>query len=70
MAHGHAHNSDRGTSTGQGHLVEHNDILHFDCFSGLSGDMILASLLDLGLPLEVVESAVAKLPLRHYRIRV
>jgi hypothetical protein len=54
MAHGHAHNSDRGTSTGQGHLVEHNDILHFDCFSGLSGDMILASLLDVGLPLVVV----------------
>jgi hypothetical protein len=70
MAHGHADNSERGTSTGQGHLVEHSDILHFDCFSGLSGDMILASLLDLGLPLEVVESAVAKLPLRHYRIRV
>ncbi|MCP4679482.1 MAG: nickel pincer cofactor biosynthesis protein LarC [Deltaproteobacteria bacterium] len=45
-------------------------ILHFDCFSGLAGDMILAALIDLGMPLEVVESAVAKLPLGGYRIRV
>lgn len=45
-------------------------ILYFDCFSGLAGDMILASLLDLGLPLEVIESTVAKLPLDKYRIRV
>jgi uncharacterized protein (TIGR00299 family) protein len=45
-------------------------ILHFDCFSGLAGDMILASLIDLGLPVEVIESAVAKLPLEHFRIRL
>lgn len=45
-------------------------ILHFDCFSGLAGDMILAALLDLGLPIEVVEETVSKLPLSHYRIRV
>ncbi len=45
-------------------------ILHFDCFSGLAGDMILAALIDLGLPLEVVEAAVGKLPISHYRIRV
>ncbi|MCP4603820.1 MAG: nickel pincer cofactor biosynthesis protein LarC [Proteobacteria bacterium] len=48
----------------------HKHILHFDCFSGLAGDMILAALIDLGLPLEVIESATAKLPLSGYRIRV
>ena len=45
-------------------------ILHFDCFSGIAGDMILAALIDLGMPLEVVESAVSALPLGGYRIRV
>jgi uncharacterized protein (TIGR00299 family) protein len=45
-------------------------LLHFDCFSGLAGDMILGALLDLGLPLDVIESAVAALPLDGYRLRV
>ena len=45
-------------------------ILHFDCFSGVSGDMILAALLDLGLPLAVIEQAVGQLPLENYKIRV
>ena len=45
-------------------------ILYLDCFSGLSGDMILSALLDLGVPLEVVESAVSALPIEGYRIRV
>ena len=43
--------------------------LYLDCFGGIAGDMVLAALLDLGLPLEVVTQAVEKLPLRGYAIR-
>jgi uncharacterized protein (TIGR00299 family) protein len=37
--------------------------LHFDCFSGLAGDMFLGACLDLGLPFEALEDAVARLGL-------
>ena len=39
------------------------DRYHLDCFSGLAGDMFLGACLDLGMPLEVVEEAVAALDL-------
>jgi pyridinium-3,5-bisthiocarboxylic acid mononucleotide nickel chelatase len=38
-------------------------IAYADCFSGVSGDMFLASLLDAGLPLEVLQDGVEKLNL-------
>jgi len=34
---------------------------HLDCFSGLAGDMFLAACLDLGMPVSVLEEAVAAL---------
>ncbi|HVR30604.1 MAG TPA: nickel insertion protein, partial [Thermoanaerobaculia bacterium] len=37
--------------------------LHFDCFSGLAGDMFLGACLDLGLPFELLEDTVARLGL-------
>jgi len=37
--------------------------LHLDCPSGISGDMFCASLLDLGVPLDLFEKAVASLHL-------
>src|SRR5262249_23696501 len=38
-------------------------IIFFDCFSGIAGDMTVAALLDLGVPLAVVERAVKALGL-------
>lgn len=38
-------------------------IAYFDCYSGISGDMILGALVDVGLPLEVLRSGIAKLNL-------
>jgi hypothetical protein len=38
-------------------------IAYADCFSGISGDMFLASLLDAGLPLEVLQEGIERLNL-------
>jgi len=45
-------------------------IAYFDCFSGISGDMILGALLDLGWPVEELEKELAKLNLTGYKIEV
>ncbi len=37
--------------------------LHFDCFSGIAGDMALAALLDVGVPEAVVQEALGSLGL-------
>ncbi len=42
--------------------------LYFDCFSGISGDMTLGALLDLGVPEEFVRGELAKLKLGGYRL--
>jgi len=42
--------------------------LYFDCFSGISGDMVLGSLIDLGLPLDFLTEELAKLPLKGYQL--
>ncbi len=36
-------------------------VLYLDCFSGISGDMLLAALIDLGVPLSVFEEVIAQL---------
>ncbi|MFO0560552.1 MAG: nickel pincer cofactor biosynthesis protein LarC [Polyangiales bacterium] len=41
-------------------------VLHFDCFSGLAGDMIVAALIDLGVPLEPIRAALEALPIEGY----
>lgn len=42
--------------------------LHFDCFSGLAGDMIVGALLDLGVPRDAVQRALSTLPLAGYSV--
>lgn len=41
---------------------------YFDCFAGVSGDMILGALLDAGLKLDDLKQALAFVPLKGYRI--
>ncbi|WP_437716926.1 nickel pincer cofactor biosynthesis protein LarC [Sorangium sp. So ce448] len=80
--HGHAHGDDHGHAHGDdhGHAHDHpraplleegagtGKVLFFDAFSGIAGDMTIAALLDLGVPLLVIERAVAALPLDGFHL--
>lgn len=43
-------------------------IAYFDCFSGISGDMALGALVDLGVDSELLQSELAKLKLDGYKL--
>ncbi len=43
-------------------------IAYLDCFSGISGDMLLGALLDAGLPLDALRASLAALPLTGYTL--
>ncbi|MEW5795160.1 MAG: nickel pincer cofactor biosynthesis protein LarC [Candidatus Zixiibacteriota bacterium] len=43
-------------------------LLYFDCFSGISGDMILGALIDSGLPLDRLQHELAKLPVTGFSV--
>ncbi|MGD8502213.1 MAG: nickel pincer cofactor biosynthesis protein LarC [Syntrophobacterales bacterium] len=45
-------------------------IAYFDCFSGISGDMILGALIDLGLDPKALSKQLSKLPLDGYEIEM
>ncbi len=45
-------------------------IAYFDCFSGISGDMLIGSLLDAGLDFEALQAELTKLPLTGYELAV
>ena len=42
--------------------------LYFDCFSGISGDMIIGALLDLGLNEDFLKKELSKLNLKNCKI--
>jgi uncharacterized protein (TIGR00299 family) protein len=44
-------------------------IAYFDCFAGVSGDMILGALVDAGAPLATLQKAMASLPLPGLGLR-
>ncbi len=44
--------------------------LHFDCFSGVSGDMILGALVDAGLSPHTLRKGLNALPVSGYRLKV
>lgn len=45
-------------------------ILYYDCFSGISGDMNLAALIDLGVPASYLLDELKKLNLTGYEIKI
>jgi len=45
-------------------------IAYFDCFSGISGDMVLGALVDLGLNLDELTDALATLDLEEFNLEV
>ena len=44
--------------------------LHFDCFSGVSGDMMLGALVDVGLSPRTLRKGLKALPISGYRLKV
>lgn len=46
------------------------NILYFDAFNGVAGDMILGALVDMGLPVDFLEGELRKLALSPYEIEV
>jgi pyridinium-3,5-bisthiocarboxylic acid mononucleotide nickel chelatase len=45
-------------------------IAYFDCFSGAAGDMLLAALLDAGLPLDDLRAGLARMPVEGYDLKL
>jgi uncharacterized protein (TIGR00299 family) protein len=45
-------------------------LAYFDCFSGISGDMALGALADLGVPVDWLTDQLRQLPLDHFDVNV
>lgn len=43
---------------------------YFDCFSGISGNMILGALLDAGLSFNVLKKQLSKLRIKNYKLQI
>jgi Uncharacterized conserved protein len=44
------------------------EVLYLDLFSGAAGDMLLGALIDLGLPLDVLQAELGKMDLSGYEL--
>ena len=44
-------------------------ILYYDCFAGISGDMNLGAMIDLGVDTEYLKKELAKLPMHGYELK-
>ncbi|WP_378952633.1 nickel pincer cofactor biosynthesis protein LarC [Pelosinus sp. sgz500959] len=42
--------------------------IYLDCFSGISGNMMIGALIDAGLPFEYLQTELSKLPISSYRL--
>ena len=51
-------------------MNEKKDSLYLECYSGISGDMVTAALLDLGADEVVLRKALASLPLDGFSINI
>jgi uncharacterized protein (TIGR00299 family) protein len=79
-AHAHAHDHDHDHGHDHGHAHAHSGveevgrgegdgrILFFDAPSGIAGDMVIAALVDLGVPARVIEESVARLGLTGFHL--
>ena len=45
-------------------------ILYYDCFAGISGDMNLGAMIDLGVDAEYLKKELAQLPVHGYELKV
>jgi uncharacterized protein (TIGR00299 family) protein len=45
-------------------------ILYYDCFAGISGDMHLGAMIDLGVDVDYLKKELCKLPVHGYEIKV
>ncbi len=45
-------------------------IAYFDCFSGVSGDMILGALVDAGVSAKELKNELSRLPVKGYRLNI
>jgi uncharacterized protein (TIGR00299 family) protein len=75
--HDHDHDHDHGHDHHHDHAPAHDPlpsnaakgkILFFDAPSGLAGDMVIAALVDLGVPTSVIEDAVDHLPVKGFHL--
>ena len=44
-------------------------VIYFDCFSGISGDMILGSLVDLGVDIQTIREGLEGLCVQGYKLK-